>query len=150
MGAGEVARYLSRHGSARVARVLLVAPITPFMLRTADNPDGMDPAIRDLFAAAIEADYPRALRQFAPGFWGEGEDVSAEMKDWGHGLALQTSLIAAQTTSASKLGTDFRPDLTAINRPVLVIQGEHDDSTPLDKSGRPTAPRHPRRPARRL
>jgi hypothetical protein len=96
MGAGGVA-HLSRHGSARVARVLLVAPITPFMLRTAANPDGMDPAIRDLFAAAIEADYPRALRQFAPGFWGEGEEVWSEINDWGHGLALQASLIAAET-----------------------------------------------------
>ena len=139
MGAGEVARYVSRHGSARVARVLLVAPITPFMLRTAANPDGMDPAIRDLFAAAIETDYPRALRQFAPGFWGDGEEVSVEMKDWGHGLALQTSLIAAQTLLQANWATDFRPDLTAFDRPVLVIQGEHDQSTPLDKCGRPTA-----------
>jgi pimeloyl-ACP methyl ester carboxylesterase len=139
MGAGEVARYLSRHGSARVARVLLVAPITPFMLRTAANPDGMDPAIRDLFAAAIEADYPRALRQFAPGFWGDGEEVSSEMKDWGHGLALQASLIAAETLLQANWATDFRSDLTAIDKPVLVIQGEHDQSTPLDKCGRPTA-----------
>ena len=61
---------------ARVARVLLVAPITPFMLQRQPIPMALDPAIRDLFAAAIEADYPRALRQFAPGFWGDGEEVS--------------------------------------------------------------------------
>jgi non-heme chloroperoxidase len=144
MGAGEVARYLSRHGSARVARAALVGPITPFMMRTADNPDGQDPALRDLFAAAIEADYPRALRQFAPGFWGEGEEVSAEIKDWGHGLALQTSLVAAQMLLQANWATDFRPDLKAFDRPVLVLQGGTTNRRrSIDAGGR----RRPRSPA---
>ena len=61
------------------------------------------------------------------------------MKDWGQGLALQTSLIAAKTLLQANWATDFRLDLGAFDRPVLVIQGEHDQSTPLDKCGRPTA-----------
>jgi pimeloyl-ACP methyl ester carboxylesterase len=60
------------------------------------------------------------------------------MRDWGHGLALQTSLIAAQRLLQANWATDFRPDLKAFDMPVLVLQGEHDQSTPLDKCGRPT------------
>ena len=66
MGAGEVARYLARHGRKRIARTLLVAPTTPFALKTADNPDGIDRAVYDKIVATLEADPPAYL---AAGAW---------------------------------------------------------------------------------
>ena len=61
MGAGEVARYLARHDRKRIARTLLVAPTTPFALKTADNPDGIDRAVYDKIVATLEADPPAYL-----------------------------------------------------------------------------------------
>jgi non-heme chloroperoxidase len=87
MGAGEVARYLARHGRKRIARTLLVAPTTPFALKTADNPDGIDRAIYDKIVATLEADPPAYLAAGAPGFFGRGAEP--EMVEWGLSIARQ-------------------------------------------------------------
>jgi non-heme chloroperoxidase len=139
MGCGEIARYLSRHGSARVKKTVFVAPITPFIMRTSDNPGGLDPAILDGTIAAIQADYPRLLRELAPGFWGRDDRISQEMKDWGQQMALQTSLQAVTQLTAAVWHTDFRTDLPAIDVPTLILQGEKDESTPVACCGEPTA-----------
>jgi len=139
MGAGEIARYLSRHGSSKIGRTVMVSPITPFMLRTIDNPGGLDPAIFDQVVELIVADYPNALRQFASSFWGDGGQVSPDMKEWVYQMGLQTSLIAASSCIRANWQTDFRADLTAFNVPTLVIQGNRDLILPLEQSGQPTA-----------
>jgi len=61
MGAGEIVRYLSRHGPNRVARVVLLAPTTPFLLKTADNPDGVDKTVFDQTRAMWRKDFPKWL-----------------------------------------------------------------------------------------
>jgi pimeloyl-ACP methyl ester carboxylesterase len=139
MGAGEIARYLSKYGSARAAGAVLVAPNTPYMIRTDDNPMGLDPSILDQLDKAISADYPHALRLMADSLWGDSEKVSPEMKEWVYQLGLQTSLIAARACLQTAWRSDFRKDIAAIDVPTLVIQGDCDNILPLDLSGRSTA-----------
>jgi pimeloyl-ACP methyl ester carboxylesterase len=109
------------------------------MLRTIDNPDGLDPAIFEQVVELIAADYPNALRQFALNFWGDGDQVSPEMKEWVYQMGLQTSLIAASSCFRANWQTDFRADLAAFDVPTLVLQGDRDLILPPGQSGRPTA-----------
>jgi pimeloyl-ACP methyl ester carboxylesterase len=138
MGAGEIVRFFKKYGSARAAGAILVAPNTPFMIRTDNNPAGLDPSILDHLDRAISADYPQTLRFMADGLWGDDEKVSPDMKEWVYQLGLQTSLIAARACLQTAWRSDFRSDLAAIDVPTLVIQGDCDKILPLHLSGRPT------------
>jgi pimeloyl-ACP methyl ester carboxylesterase len=131
MGAGEVARYLARYGSQRIARTLLVAPTTPFALRTADNPEGVDRAVHDKLVAALEAD-PRAyLAAGAPGFFGRG--VEPEMVEWGLAIAKQASVPALVQCLRAFSETDFRADMRAFTLPTLIVYGTADSPlTPVN------------------
>ena len=124
MGAGEVVRYLTRHGTQRVSHVVLVTPTTPFALKTADNPEGVGRALYDKAVAAIEADRMAYLRAGVPGFFGRG--AASELIDWGLGIALQASPQAQVTCLRAFSETVFRPDLRAITLPTLVICGTAD------------------------
>jgi pimeloyl-ACP methyl ester carboxylesterase len=140
MGSGEVVRYLSRHGSARVARVVLVAPITPFTLKTADNPDGVDRGVLEAGRAALARDRPGAIAGAAAAFFGPNNAVSGAMKDWWTAMILhQCSLRVMLELHRVFTETDFRPDLGAIRIPTLVVHGDSDTSTPLEFTGRRTA-----------
>ena len=74
MGSGEVVRYLARHGTTRIARVLLVAPTTPYALKTPDNPEGIDRAVYDTFVTALETDRPAYFKAGVPNFLGRNAD----------------------------------------------------------------------------
>ncbi|HKZ72627.1 MAG TPA: alpha/beta hydrolase [Steroidobacteraceae bacterium] len=139
MASGEMVRYLTRHGSARIARTAFVAPAsTPFLLKTADNPDGFDAS---LFEAA-RRDY--ILRDF-PGFLAANArpfvtpETSEAMIDWVLEQMLQTSLQAVVECHHIMTSTDFRAELPRITVPSLVIHGDKDVSARLDLTGRRTA-----------
>jgi pimeloyl-ACP methyl ester carboxylesterase len=142
MGAGDAVRYLSRHGTARVARLVLVAPTTPFLLQTPDNPEGVPRAMFDGVLAALEQDRPAYLAAAARAFFGIGKPdlpVSAELLRWGVDLALQGSPHAARDMFRASFETDFRAKLRALTLPVLIIQGDADQQVPIQVSGRRTA-----------
>jgi pimeloyl-ACP methyl ester carboxylesterase len=140
MGGGELARYLARHGSGRVAGAVLLSSVTPFLLRTADNPDGVDPAYFDATVAALAQDRPKLLADTAPAFFGlPNPAVSPAIVEWGIGLALQTSLKAAIDTVRAFSSTDFRADLAAFTVPTLVIHGDRDQNVPLELTARRSA-----------
>ena len=124
MGAGEVARYLARHGHKRIARTLLVAPTTPFALKTADNPDGIDRAVYDKIVATLEADPPASLAAGAPGFFGRGAEP--EMVEWGLSIARQASVPALVKCLRAFSETDFRADMRAFTMPTLIVYGTGD------------------------
>lgn len=137
-GAGEAVRYLTRHGAARVSRLALVAPTTPLMARTGDNPDGIDTAAFDAFARdEMLRDWPRWLEDNGRAF--AGPDVSEPMLAWVKGMALRPSLLALAEFHRTLTRTDFRGELPRLGLPVLVIQGERDATCPLDLTGRRTA-----------
>jgi pimeloyl-ACP methyl ester carboxylesterase len=142
MGAGEVVRYLSRHGAGRVARIALLAPITPYLSKSHDNPHAVDPAQFEMLAAALGNDRAAWFAASAPGFFGVGHpdrDVSTALVDWGLRMILDTPLKIQLDTLHTHTSTDFRPDLAAVDVPTLVIHGDIDQSAPIDLTGRPTA-----------
>lgn len=140
MGCGDTARYLSRHGTDRVARVALVAPTLPFLLKTADNPGGLDAGAIDAIVAPLREDRPRALAAGAVPFFGSGgATVSDELMAWGVALALRASPRATIAMTRTGFETDLRPDLAAFAVPTLVVHGADDLTAPLDRCGRPTA-----------
>jgi non-heme chloroperoxidase len=138
MACGEMVRYLTRHGSGRIARLAMVAPApTPYPLQTADNPNGLDGAIFAQFRRDMLTDLPKWLADNAAPFF--VPETSAAMIDWLKGLILQTpmrALIECQRTGST---TDFRAELPKIELPCLILHGDRDVSAPLDLTGRPTA-----------
>ena len=145
MGCCEIARYLGRHGASRVARVALISPTTPFILRTADNPEGAPRIALDAGIAALRQDRPRYFAEGAIKFFGIGSQwprptaVSSEMVQWAIQLILQSSPYAVVECMRAHWETDFRPDMAAFTVPTLIIHGDNDQSAPLDLCGRRTA-----------
>jgi non-heme chloroperoxidase len=120
MGSGEVVRYLARHGTARVARVMLVAPTTPYALKTDDNPEGLDKATYDKLIAALQADRPAYMTSGMPAFLGAHPDQTTV--DWAMAIALQAEIQCLRALSE----TDFRPDLKAVTVPARIVYGSAD------------------------
>jgi non-heme chloroperoxidase len=142
LGGGEVARYLSRHGSARISQAVLIGSIVPFMLKTTDNPAGVDQSAFDKMAAGIRDDRAKFWTAFFADFYGVGyitQPVSDEVIAWSARLAMQASLKATLDCAAAFASTDFRPDLPAFTIPTLIIHGTHDKTVPIDTSARPAA-----------
>jgi non-heme chloroperoxidase len=137
-GCGEVVRYLTRHGSSRVARILLLAPVaTPCPQKSPDNPDGLDPAIFDDFRRNhLLRDFPKWMADNAGPF--VVKETSPQMVDWIMGMMQRCSLQALFECSVASSSTDFRSELTKITLPTLVIQGDKDING-IDRTGRKTA-----------
>jgi non-heme chloroperoxidase len=137
MGAGEIIRYLSRHGPSRVARLVLLAPSTPFLLKTADNPDGVDKTVFEQMRGMWRQDFPKWLFDNAPPFF--VPDTSPEMIRWVGGMLLQSSLKALIDLNVQVTESDFRGELRQVSRPTFIIHGDRDVSAPLGLTGRKTA-----------
>jgi len=137
MGGGEIVRYLSRHGSDRVAKVVLLAPTTPFLTKTADNSIGLDATAFESTRGLWRRDFPKWVGDLAPPFF--VADTSPEMKRWLIEMLLETPLPVLLACNHVVAETDYRPDLRAMRTPTLVIHGDKDVSAPLDLTGRPTA-----------
>jgi len=139
MGTGEVTRYLGTRGSARVAKGVLVSPIPPFLLQTADNIEGVPQALFDGFVQAATADAPAWMKGFLDNFYNfdtlRGTLVSEQAWQASWNLAVTASATAA-VACIPTWATDFRADLPEIDVPILVIQGDADQVLPLDKTGR--------------
>jgi pimeloyl-ACP methyl ester carboxylesterase len=117
-GCGDIARYLSRYGRDRIAKTVLIGSITPFIVRTADNSEGLDPGVFTGMMAALERDRPQFLAVSAPSFFGAGLPtvaISSELMQWGIGLALQASP-KATIEMVRTFSTDFRSDMAAWKR----------------------------------
>jgi non-heme chloroperoxidase len=142
MGCGDITRYLLRHGAGRVARTALVAPTTPFILKTPDNPEGLDKSMFDSIVAELGRDRPRFLAAGAPAFFGVGlpnVSVSKEMIQWAVGLFLPASPKAMTDMIRTMSETDLRADMHAFTVPTLIIHGDADQGAPLDLTGRKIA-----------
>jgi pimeloyl-ACP methyl ester carboxylesterase len=133
---GEAVRYLTRHGGKRVARAILIAPTTPMLLRTEDNPNGAPKAVFEALWAEWKRDYPKWIADnVAPFFVPE---TSPAMMRWGANL-LQTSVPIALACSRAMVQADFRAEMRRIEVPTLIIHGARDRSAPLELTGRPSA-----------
>ena len=142
MGGGEVVRYLSRHGTARVTQAVLLAGVPPFMLRTADNPDGIDRSVFDGIVDGLNNDRPGFLAGFGKKVFGAGlltSPVSAEFMQWILMMAMQASKQATVDCVRAFSETDFRPDMAAVTVPTLVVHGDGDVTVPIATAGRSAA-----------
>ncbi|SAK73169.1 alpha/beta hydrolase [Caballeronia temeraria] len=137
MGGAEAVRYLTRHGSARVARLALIASTLPMLARTSDNPDGVDPAYADAFQKDLMTDYPQWLAGNARPFAGPG--ASEAMIEWIREMALRTSHHALFACNETVNRGDFRNELRDIDVPTLIVQGDRDVSNPLELTSERTA-----------
>ncbi|RYY15876.1 MAG: alpha/beta hydrolase [Cytophagaceae bacterium] len=143
MGGGEVARYMSRHNGARVARVAFISAVTPFMLKTADNPSGVDKSTFDDMITNLGKDRFGFLSDFGKKFYGQGvlsHPVSQGVLDWTAMLAFPASPRATSQCVKSFGETDFRRDMGAINVPALFIYGTSDDIVPPATGAEAAAP----------
>ncbi len=139
MGGGEVARYLTRYGTGRVAKAALVSAVTPYLLKTGDNPAGVDQTVFDEILAGLQQDRPNFLSGFGAKFYGNGvltKNVSTEMLQWSLQMAMLGSLRATIECAKAFAMTDFRPDMAAFTVPTLIIHGTADSTVPIDSSAR--------------
>jgi non-heme chloroperoxidase len=142
MGSGDAVRYLTRHGDSRVARLVLLAPTTPFVLKTPDNQHGVD---GELFAERRDEwrrDFGRWILENEGPYFGDGlagSEVSSLLRDWTKADMLATTLQAAIEFQRSAVETDFRAELAALSLPTLIVQGDADASAPLPLTGARTA-----------
>ena len=139
MGGGEVVRYLSRFGSARVSKAVLVSAVTPYLFKTADNSDGVDPKIFEEMEQNIRKDRPAFLNDFGPKFYGRSalkHTVSEPDLEWTLAMAFTGSLRSTLAAQKAWSTTDFREEMKRINLPVLVIHGTADSTIPIAVSGR--------------
>ncbi|WP_028660848.1 alpha/beta fold hydrolase [Nocardioides insulae] len=141
-GGGEIVHYVGRHGTARVAKLVLVGAVPPLMVRTADNPEGLPIEVFDEIRAGERANRAQLYRDLADGpFFGHNRrgDVAQGLRDafWLQGMACGHR--AAYECIAAFSATDFRPDLEKIDVPTLVIHGDDDQIVPIDVGGRRSA-----------
>ncbi|MFI8524789.1 alpha/beta fold hydrolase [Promicromonospora sukumoe] len=141
-GGGEIVRYIGRHGTSRVARLVLVSAVPPLMLRTADNPEGLPAATFDAIRAGERANRAQLYRDLADGpFFGHNrsQDVAQGFRDafWLQGMT--TGHRGAYECIAAFSATDFRPDLAAVDVPTLIIHGDDDQIVPFAVGGKRSA-----------
>ena len=139
MGGGEVARYMGRHDGARVGKVVFISAVTPCLLKTDDNPDGVDKSTFDQMIEGLGKDRPGFLADFNKTFFGVGalsHPVSQPTLDWSTSIALQGTPRATSECVKAFSATDFRQDLQGIRVPTLFIHGDADKTVPLDNSAK--------------
>jgi non-heme chloroperoxidase len=141
-GGGEVVHYLGRHGSGRVARIVLVSAVPPLMVRTEDNPEGLPAETFDALRAAEAANRSQLYRDLADGpFFGHNrrQDVPQGFRDafWLQGMA--SGHRAAYECIAAFSATDFRPALAEVDVPALIVHGDDDQIVPFPVGGKRSA-----------
>jgi non-heme chloroperoxidase len=142
MGGGEVARYLGKYGSKGVSRAIFISSVPPFLLKTADNPEGVDGSVFEGIQKAIATDRYAFFTGFFKDFYNTDQWLGKRVSE----QAIQSSWnVAAGSSAVASLACvpawyeDFRADLNRIDVPALVIQGDADRIVPIGASGLRTA-----------
>jgi non-heme chloroperoxidase len=138
-GGGEVARYIGRHGTGRVARAVLVGAVTPQMLVGPANPNGVPMEVFDGIRSAVQADRSQFFKDLTTAFYGfnrDGAKDSQGLRDtfWLQGM--QCSIRSAYACIKQFSETDFTEDLKKMNVPTLVIHGDDDQIVPIAATAR--------------
>ena len=142
MGGGEIAKYFSLFDGARVSKVVLISAVVPYMLHTADNPDGVPQEEFDKMTKAMIDDRPTFLEGFNKTFYGDGlvsHPVTEAYLNNSLNKAMDASPIATLACAAAFSTTDFRQDVPKINVPTLIIHGDKDKTVPIKSTGEQSA-----------
>ena len=138
-GGGEVARYIGRHGTKRVAKAVLVGAVTPLMLKTAANPGGLAMETFDKIRAGVAADRSQFFKDLTTPFFGAnrpGAQVSQGVRDRFWLLGMQGGLKSQFDCIKAFSETDFTEDLRKFDVPTLIIHGDDDQIVPIGPSAR--------------
>ncbi|WP_405535152.1 alpha/beta hydrolase [Streptomyces sp. NBC_00075] len=140
MGTGEVGRYLGTYGSDRIAKAVFLASLEPFLLKTDDNPGGVDQQVFDGILDAVTTDRYAYFASFFQAFYNLddtlGSRISNEAVSASWAVAATSSSVAAVACVPTWL-TDFRGDVARIDVPALIVHGTADRILPIDSTGRP-------------
>ena len=141
-GGGEVARYIGRHGTSRLAGAVLVGAVPPLMLQTPANPQGLPKSAFDEIRAGVQADRSQFFMDLSEKFYGynrPGATPSQGVRDAFWRLGMQAGMPASYLCIAQFSETDFTADLAKFDIPTLVIHGDDDQIVPIEASARRTA-----------
>jgi non-heme chloroperoxidase len=140
-GGGEVAHYIGRHGTDRVAGAVLISAVPPGMVQSAENPEGIPLQVFDGLRASLAKDRAQFYRDFSIQFYGTnrpGAKVPQAVLDQFWALCMRTGLKNSYECVKAFSETDFAKDLKKFDVPTLVLHGEDDQIVPIDLSGRKT------------
>jgi non-heme chloroperoxidase len=141
-GGGEVARYIGRYGTKRVARAVLIAAVPPIMVKSATNPEGLPMEVFDQLRAGVAGDRSQFYRDLAIQFYGAnrpGAKVSQGMLDQFWLWSMQAGVRGAYDSVKAFSETDFTEDLKKFDVPTLVMHGEDDQIVPVKDSAKKSA-----------
>jgi non-heme chloroperoxidase len=136
-GGGEVARYIGRHGTGRVAKAVLLGAIPPLMLKTDANPDGLPIEAFDAIRAGLTADRSQFYKDLSASFYGAnrpGSTVSQGTRDAFWLMSMQAGLKGAFDCIKEFSETDFTEDLKRFDVPTLIAHGDDDQIVPIGAS----------------
>ncbi len=143
MGASEVVRYVTNNGTDRVAGIVLSAPMLPALLRTDDNPGGVDREMFEEGWRAMRVDIGGWMTNLTNGdfneYFGATRPMSDDLGAWTRRQIVDTPLIVALACQRSLVEADFRSELLQLDIPTLIIHGDVDTSAPVELTARPTA-----------
>src|SRR5437667_4395168 len=141
-GGGEVARYIGRHGTERVAKAVLIGAVPPLMLKTPANPGGLPMEVFDQIRAGVLNDRSQFFKDLSAAFYGAnrpGANVSQGLRDsfWLQGMLCGHKAVFDCIKAFSE--TDFTEDLNKIDVPTLIMHGDDDQIVPIDDSAKLSA-----------
>ena len=142
MGGGEVARYIGKYGSKGVTRAVIIGGIPPYLLKTADNPEGVDGNVFEGIQKAVAADRYAFFTEFFKNFYNTDVFLGNRISEQAVQASWNIAAGASATASLACVSTwheDFRNNLAVIDVPTLVIHGDADRIVPLSASGERTA-----------
>ena len=142
MGGGEVARYIGKYGSKGVSKAVFISSVPPFLLKTPDNPEGVDGSVFDGIQKAVAADRYAFFTEFFKNFYNTDLLLGKRVSEQAVQASWNVAAGASATASLACVPTwheDFRKDLARVDVPTLVIQGDADRILPIGASGLRTA-----------
>jgi non-heme chloroperoxidase len=137
-GGGEVARYIGRHGTGRVAKAVLLSAIPPLMLKTEANPEGLPLEVFDEIRAGVATDRSQFYRDLSETFYGanrEGSTVSQGTRDAFWLWSMQVGIKSAYDCVRAFSETDLTEDLKRFDVPTLIVHGDDDQIVPIVAAG---------------
>jgi non-heme chloroperoxidase len=141
-GGGEVARYIGRHGTRRLAKAALISAVPPLMLKTATNPGGLPLEAFDAIRAGVAHDRSQFYRDLSAPFYGanrSGAKVSQGLRDQFWLYSLQAGIRGAYECIKAFSETDFTDDLKKFDVPTLILHGDDDQIVPIGASAKMSA-----------